>query len=151
MTRPLTHTLATVLLGAYLLYALTCDYLTAAARGLSLWYFALEVLLVATLFSSIVLLDRILPAPDLRAIPGIRALLGVAVLLVMVFTAWAAGAYLDELLGSSLTLGALLAGLTFTVVSKVFWPLLQMRGPAPSVPARAHDFTGQPPPSTPPN
>ena len=151
MTKRFTSLALWVLLGAFLIYALSRDYLLFVASARSLWWFALEILVVATVFASLVLLDRHLPRPDLETVTGGRAAVGVVVVLVAIAPAVVAGAYLDELLGLYLSFGSLLASTSVIVALRLVGARLSPTDSTLSPSASSSESIGSRSASTPPN
>ena len=140
-----------VLWGSLFLYALTRALLNYLSTGRSLWWFALELGILAATFACLVLLDRVLPKPELEAIRGTRAVAAAALVIFTLIPAVVAGVFLDSLLGFELSFGAVLATSAVLAAVRLIGARLSPLDAGRSEAVQATAFSGLSSESTPPN
>ena len=151
MTSRLRSVVVLAIACAFVLYALSRDYLNVVSTGRSLWWFALEFVIVAAMFGCIWLLGRVLPTPDLETVTGVRAVAGILVVIAVFIPAVAAGFYLDSLLGFELSVGSMLAFAALTATLQLVGAWLSTGTSAADETVQSGELPAVAPDSTPPN
>jgi ABC-type amino acid transport system permease subunit len=102
MSRRVISTSVVLLVAALLLGSWYVDYLTHRATGRPVWWFILEILVAVAAMSSVVFFTRGLQDPRLRSITGLKAVVGILIVVAPQIPTIYAGVSLDEYLGFDL-------------------------------------------------